>query len=121
MNRVYVYGVYRVFRGVIGVYMMYIYGVICITGVHRCIYGNAGVQRMYIKDNVIQGMMKVYLAVTRSVPPVVVQVIGGVVGVRAAAVPRPRRPRPGAGRHVVDDSVGVDLMCVCVCVCVVCV
>ena len=69
-------------------------------------------------------MMKVYLAVTRGIPPVVVQVVGGKVGIRAAAVSRSRRTRTGAGRHVVDDSVGVDLLCVCVwggvrvCVCV---
>ena len=39
-----IWGVYGVFRGVLGVYMVYI---LVYTGVHRCNYGNAGVQRVY--------------------------------------------------------------------------
>ena len=36
------------FRGVLGVYMVYM---TCITGVHRCTYGNAGVLRGYTGGN----------------------------------------------------------------------
>ena len=37
-------GVYGVFRGVLGVYMVYIW---CLTGVNRCMYGYIGVYRVY--------------------------------------------------------------------------
>ena len=42
---------YRAFRGVFGVYMV-VYT--CITGVHRCTYGNAGV------TGVTKGVYRVY-------------------------------------------------------------